>query len=75
MAGLRSTDCEEVLRGDPDGRSFSVYLFREGRRACVESLNRPADHMVARRLLTNRVAVNPLQAADTSFDLKQLLQP
>jgi hypothetical protein len=31
--------------------------------------------MVARRLLTNRVAVNPLQAADTSFDLKQLLQP
>lgn len=74
MTGLRSTDCEEVLRGDPKSKAFSVYLFREGRLACVESLNRAADHMIARRLLAGRVAVNPLQAADTSFDLKQLLQ-
>ncbi len=73
MTGLRSTDCEEVLRGDPDGTSFSVYLFREGRLVCVESLNRPADHMLARRLLASRVAVKPQQAADTSFDLKSLL--
>jgi 3-phenylpropionate/trans-cinnamate dioxygenase ferredoxin reductase component len=73
MAGLSSSDCEEVLRGDPNGTSFSVYLFREGRLVCVESLNRPADHMLARRLLTSRVAVKPLQAADTSFDLRSLL--
>ena len=73
MTGLFSSDCEEVLRGDPNSTSFSVYLFREGRLVCVESLNRPADHMLARRLLTSRVAVTPLQAADTSFDFKSLL--
>jgi 3-phenylpropionate/trans-cinnamate dioxygenase ferredoxin reductase subunit len=73
MTGLPSIDCEEVLRGDPNGTSFSVYLFRQGRLVCVESLNRPADHMLARRLLNGRVAVNPLQAADTTFDLKSLL--
>lgn len=73
MTGLRSVDCEEVPRGDPNGASFSVYLFREGRLVCVESLNRPADNMLARRLLTGRIAVNPLQAADTNFDLKSLL--
>jgi 3-phenylpropionate/trans-cinnamate dioxygenase ferredoxin reductase component len=73
MTGLFSSDCEEALRGDANSTSFSVYLFREGRLACVESLNRPADHMLARRLLTSRVAVTPLQAADANFDLKSLL--
>jgi 3-phenylpropionate/trans-cinnamate dioxygenase ferredoxin reductase component len=73
MTGLSSIDCEEAVRGDPSSTSFSVYLFREGKLVCVESLNRPADHMLARRLLTRRVAVKPQQAADTNFDLKSLL--
>jgi 3-phenylpropionate/trans-cinnamate dioxygenase ferredoxin reductase subunit len=73
MTGLRSTDCEEALRGDPNGTAFSVYLFRDGKLACVESINRAGDHMLARRLLSGRVAVTPQQAADTSFDLKSLL--
>ena len=73
MTGLWSSDCEAVIRGDPSSASFSVYLFREGRLACVESLNRAADHMLARRLLTSRAAVTPQQAADTGFDLKSLL--
>lgn len=73
MTGLRTTDCQEALRGDPNGTAFSVYLFREGRLVCVESLNRPADHMLARRLLASRTAVTPAQAADTSFELKSLL--
>jgi 3-phenylpropionate/trans-cinnamate dioxygenase ferredoxin reductase subunit len=73
MTGLRSTDCEEVLRGDPNSTAFSVYLFREDKLACVESLNRAGDHMLARRLLSSRVAVTPQQAGDTSFDLKSLL--
>lgn len=74
MTGLRTSDSQEALRGDPNGTAFSVYLFREGRLTCVESLNRPADHMLARKLLTGRVAVTPQQAADTSFDLKSLLK-
>jgi len=75
MTGLRSHDCTEAVRGDPSSTAYSVYLFREGRLVCVESLNRAADHMLARRLLTGRVAVTPEQAADTSFDLKSLLVP
>jgi 3-phenylpropionate/trans-cinnamate dioxygenase ferredoxin reductase subunit len=73
MAGLPSTGCEEVVRGDPSGVACSVFLFRDGQLVCVESLNRAADHMLARRLLANRVVVTPAQAADASFDLKSLL--
>lgn len=74
MAGLPGPGCEDVLRGDPNGTACSVFSFRAGQLQCVESLNRPADHMLARRLLGNRVALTPLQAADASFDLKSLLR-
>jgi 3-phenylpropionate/trans-cinnamate dioxygenase ferredoxin reductase component len=73
MAGLPMRGCEEVVRGDESHAACSVFLFYEGQLVCVESLNRPADHMLARRLLASRVAVTPLQAADTHFDLKSLL--
>ena len=73
MAGLPSPGCEEVLRGDPDSSSCSVFLFCAGALVCVESLNRPADHMLARRLLASHVQLAPTQAADSGFDLKSLL--
>jgi 3-phenylpropionate/trans-cinnamate dioxygenase ferredoxin reductase subunit len=73
MAGLPSPGCEEVLRGDPGSASCSVFLFCSGELVCVESVNRPADHMLARRLLAADASLTPAQAADTSFDLKSLL--
>jgi 3-phenylpropionate/trans-cinnamate dioxygenase ferredoxin reductase component len=73
MAGLPSTGCEEVVRGDPSASKCSVFLFSDGKLACVETLNRPADHMLARRLLAERTALTPKQAADPTFDLKSLL--
>jgi 3-phenylpropionate/trans-cinnamate dioxygenase ferredoxin reductase component len=73
MTGLPSAGCEEVVRGDPTGTTCSVFLFREGKLASVETLNRAPDHMLARRLLTHRVAVTPHQAADREFNLRSLL--
>lgn len=73
MAGLPSIGCEEVVRGDVLTSACSVFLFHEHRLVCVESLNRPADHMLARRLLAQRSEITPQQAADLSFDLKSLL--
>jgi 3-phenylpropionate/trans-cinnamate dioxygenase ferredoxin reductase subunit len=73
MAGLPTTECEEVVRGDTSGTACSVFLFQKDKLVCVESLNRPVDHMLARRLLTKGVTVTPEQAADVTFDLKALL--
>lgn len=73
MAGLPASGCEEVVRGDPSGTACSVFLFKEGQLVCVESLNRAADHMLARRLLSGRVPLSPQQASDTALDLKSLL--
>lgn len=71
MAGL-NLDCDQaVLRGDPAGGAFSVFSFRQGRLVSVDSVNKPVDHMAARKLLTNDVALTPEQAADEAFDLRK----
>jgi 3-phenylpropionate/trans-cinnamate dioxygenase ferredoxin reductase subunit len=70
IAGLVAGHDAAVLRGDPDSVAFSVFCFGEGRLLGVESLNRPADHMAARRLLATGRALTPAQAADPGFDLK-----
>jgi 3-phenylpropionate/trans-cinnamate dioxygenase ferredoxin reductase subunit len=72
MAGLPSNGCEEVVRGDASAASCAVFLFREGSLVCVETLNRPGDHMLARRLLAHGCSLTPEQAADVGFDLKSV---
>ena len=73
IAGLSAGHDEFVLRGEPTPAGFSVYYFKAGRLLAVDSLNRPADHMLARRLLLAGTAITPAQAGDPACDLKSLL--
>jgi 3-phenylpropionate/trans-cinnamate dioxygenase ferredoxin reductase subunit len=73
IAGLTGPALTEVVRGDPASGKFSVFLYDGGNLQAVESVNAPADHMLARRLITQRVTVDPAAAADGSADLKSLL--
>jgi 3-phenylpropionate/trans-cinnamate dioxygenase ferredoxin reductase subunit len=70
MAGLPIGYDQVVTRGDPQTRKFSVFYFRGGRLCGVDSINRPADHMTARKLIGARTMLSPDQARDESFDLK-----
>ncbi len=70
MAGLGMPHDLAVPRGDPASGAFSVFCFRNGSLAGVESVNRPADHMAARRLLAAGTAITPEHAGDLGFDLK-----
>jgi 3-phenylpropionate/trans-cinnamate dioxygenase ferredoxin reductase component len=73
IAGVSKGLSSYVLRGDRESGAFSVFGFEGDRLAVVESVNRPADHMIARRLLGEGVALTPAEAADPAFDLKGLL--
>jgi len=74
MAGLSAGYDHATTRGDPANRKFSVFYFRNGRLIAVDSINRPADHIAARKLLARRTPLTPLQAADESVDLKSLAE-
>ncbi|MFC4312012.1 NAD(P)/FAD-dependent oxidoreductase [Steroidobacter flavus] len=73
IAGLALATDQRVMRGQPNGATCAVLHLRAGRLACVETINRPALHLLARRLIASKVALTPEQAADESFELKQLL--
>ena len=75
MAGLSQGYEDAVTRGNPEAQKFSVYYFRQSRLIAVDSINRPADHIVARRLLASHAPVTPAQAADESVNLKSLSVP
>ena len=70
IAGLLRDADTFALRGDPDSRAFSVFAFAGETLRAVESVNRGGDHMAARRLLAERIAITPDEAADPAFDLK-----
>ena len=72
IAGLAIPHDRAVARGDPAQGGFSVFCFEGGRLAGVESVNRPAEHMAARRLIGAGAHLSPAEAADPAFDLKAL---
>jgi len=70
IAGLTAGHDHTVLRGSVETGEFSVFCYRAGALLGIESVNRPADHAHARRLLSTGRQVTPEQAADGSFDLR-----
>ncbi len=73
IAGLSQSHDTAVVRGEAASGAFSVFYFAAGALVAVDSVNRPADHMLVRKLLSASRAVTPEQAADVNFDLKLLL--
>jgi 3-phenylpropionate/trans-cinnamate dioxygenase ferredoxin reductase subunit len=75
MVGLSGGYDRIVTRGEPESRKFSVFYFKQGRLAAIDSVNRPGDHIVGRKLIANRTPLTPEQAADPSVDLKAIALP
>src|SRR5690606_4218120 len=73
IAGLSLGMDETVTRGEPASGKFSVFVYRKGKLIAVESVNSPADHMVARRLIAAGVTLPKEIAADPAVDLKALM--
>jgi 3-phenylpropionate/trans-cinnamate dioxygenase ferredoxin reductase component len=72
IAGLTIGHDRSVLRGEPGDGSFSVFCFRDGRLVGVESVNRAADHIAARRILAGEPRLSPEEAADPDCDLRAI---
>lgn len=67
IAGLATGHDRTVVRQAPDG--LSVFCFRGGELLAIETVDRPKDHLAARKLLADGVAVTPEQAGDPTVEL------
>lgn len=70
IAGLTVPGDASVVR--PTGTGLTVFRFRDGRLSGVETVDRPGDHMAARRILGLGLPLTPDEAADPGHDLKAL---
>lgn len=73
IAGLLNGIDRSIVTGDVTGANFSVLNFARGRLACVESINRPTDHMAARRLVSAETQLDQ-DAVPPNFDLSAFLR-
>ena len=71
--GLASGHDQEVVRGDPASRSFSIVYLRQGRVVALDCVNATRDYVQGRALVTGHATPDPAKLADPSVPLKDLL--
>ncbi|ACC75985.1 FAD-dependent oxidoreductase [Paraburkholderia phymatum] len=72
MAGVNAGFTDFAVRGCADDRKCSLFYFRDKTLIAVDSINRPQDHMLARKLLASGVQVSADEVRNPAFDLKAL---
>lgn len=70
IAGISYGFDQAIVNGDPAEGKFSVFCFRTGELVAVESVNRPADHMISRRMLAATPDLTVQEVSRPDFDLK-----
>jgi 3-phenylpropionate/trans-cinnamate dioxygenase ferredoxin reductase subunit len=78
MVGLASGSDRNVVVGEAAENRFSVFHYLGDRLTCIESVNRPADHMLGRKMLAAGFSPHPeALAGDLKADFAawQQLQP
>ncbi|MBB6290701.1 3-phenylpropionate/trans-cinnamate dioxygenase ferredoxin reductase subunit [Pseudomonas sp. SJZ103] len=75
MVGLSQGYDQLVVRGSPDSDSFSAFYLKDGLVLAADTVNRPPEFMLAKRIIAERLRVDPEQLADDSIPLKSLLPP
>jgi 3-phenylpropionate/trans-cinnamate dioxygenase ferredoxin reductase subunit len=73
MAGLLPAGTTAHRRAGATAASFSLWHYLGDRLVCVESVNAPMDHMIARKLLESGRHPSPALVVDTTVALKSLV--
>ncbi len=73
IVGLSQGHDQQVTRGDPALRSFSVCYLKGGELLAVEAINHSKDYMAARKLIAERARPNLDTLGDPQTALKDTL--
>jgi 3-phenylpropionate/trans-cinnamate dioxygenase ferredoxin reductase component len=73
IVGLSQGFDQQVMRGDPAARSFSVCYLKGGEMLAVEAINHSKDYMAARKLIAERARPDLNKLADPQIALKEAI--
>jgi 3-phenylpropionate/trans-cinnamate dioxygenase ferredoxin reductase subunit len=71
IVGLSQGFDQQVMRGDPATRSFSVCYLKGGELLALEAINHAKDYMAARKLIADRARPDINKLADPQIALKE----
>jgi 3-phenylpropionate/trans-cinnamate dioxygenase ferredoxin reductase component len=71
IVGLSQDYDRQVLRGDPSSRSFSVCYLKGRELLALEAVNHSKDYMAARKLIAERVLLDPDKLGEGERPLKE----
>jgi 3-phenylpropionate/trans-cinnamate dioxygenase ferredoxin reductase component len=71
IVGLSQGHDQQVTRGDPATRAFTVCYLKGGELLAVEAINHTKDYMAARKLIADRAHPNLDKLADPTVALKE----
>lgn len=74
MVGLAFDADRRVRRGAPSEGRFSIFHYKDGALIAIDSVNRPADHVLGRHMLKEGFSPPPEAVADESVNLKALFK-
>jgi 3-phenylpropionate/trans-cinnamate dioxygenase ferredoxin reductase subunit len=72
IAGLPQSHDQVVIRGEPTQRAFAVFYLTGARMVCVEAVNRLQEFALSRRMIADRVPVDPVRLADPTIPIKEV---
>lgn len=73
MAGS-GEDHDSVVERRSGDNAFSLFYYRRNRLIAVDSVNRPGEHLLARKLLDAALSPDPALVVDPEKDLRVLLR-
>ncbi|WP_428036168.1 NAD(P)/FAD-dependent oxidoreductase [Amphritea sp.] len=74
MVGIHDGYTHFYQRGSQEEDKFSLFFFRDDRLIAIHTVNRPADHMAGRKLITAGVSPTQEQIEDAGFKLNSLVK-
>ncbi len=73
MVGMSGGYDQVVLRGDPAKRSFGAFYFKDGHLIAVDTVSRPQEFMLAKKMVALKAKVDPAKLADETIAMKDLV--
>lgn len=73
MVGMSTGFDRVIIRGDlASGRAFVAFYLKDGKLIAVDTVNRPQEFMLAKKLVAAHAVLDPDKLADDSIPLKEI---
>ncbi|MFC7049298.1 NAD(P)/FAD-dependent oxidoreductase [Emcibacter nanhaiensis] len=73
IAGLSAGYDQIVIRGDLNSRSIAAFYLKDGVLIAMDGVNRPAEFMASKKLITMKAKPDPDKLADPDVNMKEFL--